>query len=82
MEFVADVLSEKNLENAFYPFHLTHVIYFLIVTYIGFVILNHFLRFRWFRWFYVSMVLITFASFFKHGNKKGEVKDILKLATV
>jgi hypothetical protein len=72
----------RGLKEKLYPFTLSHIIYFIIVTGLTMYITGWFLKYRLIRWIYVGTIIVITASIWQGGKKEDAIENIFKLATI
>jgi vacuolar-type H+-ATPase subunit I/STV1 len=81
-----DVVFNTGVEyvrKQLYPFTISHLIYFMIITGITTYIIDYFLKYRLIRWIYIGTMIVIIASLYNDGGNKREIAtDIFKLATI
>ncbi len=74
--------AKNYLEEQLYPFTITHLIVFTIVTVFGYYLTDYLMHFKLLKWIYVGTLIVLIANLFKQGDDKKAAKDIFKLATI
>jgi vacuolar-type H+-ATPase subunit I/STV1 len=82
MDFVFNTGVEY-VRKQLYPFTISHLIYFMIITGITTYIIDYFLKYKLIRWMYMGTMIVIIASLYNDGGDKKEIAtDIFKLATI
>jgi hypothetical protein len=74
--------TKNYLEEQLYPFTITHLIIFTIITVIGYYLTDYLMHFRLLKWIYIGTLIVLIANLYKQGDDKKAAKDIFKLATI